>query len=98
MGFLKRPKAPKPSAQELAGVERQSRMLDEETGDIEKRLKAISRGRLGSKSLLASASSNTASSTASKGGGSFLSGSTGTFGSGLTRASASGIHGVNKKK
>ena len=38
MGFLKRPKAPEPTAQELAGVARQSRMLDEETEEMEKRL------------------------------------------------------------
>jgi hypothetical protein len=55
MGFLKRPKAPEPTAQELAGVERQSRMLDDETEEMEKRLKAAARGKLGSKSLLAKA-------------------------------------------
>ena len=41
MGFLKRPKAPEPTAQELAIVERQSRRLDEEIEEQEKRLKAI---------------------------------------------------------
>lgn len=56
MGFLKRPKMPEPTAQELAGVERQSRMLDDETEEMEKRLKAAARGKLGSKSLLAKAS------------------------------------------
>ena len=55
MGFLKRPKMPEPTAQELAGVERQSRMLDDETEEMEKRLKAAARGKLGSKSLLAKA-------------------------------------------
>ena len=63
MGFLKRPKAPEPTAQELAGVARQSRMLDEETEELEKRLKAAARGKLGSKSLLAKASKKTASGT-----------------------------------
>ena len=53
MGFLKRPKAPEPTAQELAVVERQSRRLDEEIEEQEKRLKAIARGRLGTASLLA---------------------------------------------
>ena len=53
MGFLKRPKAPEPTAQELAVVERQSRRLDEEIEESEKRLKAIARGRLGAASLLA---------------------------------------------
>ena len=38
MGFLKRPKAPEPTAQELAVVERQSRRLDEEIEESEKRL------------------------------------------------------------
>ena len=50
---MKAPKAPKPTAQELAGVARQSRMIDEETEEMEKRLKAQARGKLGSKSLLA---------------------------------------------
>ncbi len=53
MGFLKAPKAPEPTAQELAGVARQSRMIDEETEEVEKRLKAAARGKSGSKSLLA---------------------------------------------
>ena len=56
MGFLKRPKMPEPTAQELAGVERQSRMLDDTTEELEKRLKAAARGKKGSKSLLAEAS------------------------------------------
>jgi hypothetical protein len=50
---MKAPKAPKPTAQELAGVARQSRMIDDETEEMEKRLKAQARGKLGSKSLLA---------------------------------------------
>ena len=54
---MKRPKAPEPTAQELAVVERQSRQLDEEMEENEKRLKAIARGKLGSKSLLAKAGS-----------------------------------------
>ena len=52
---MKRPKTPEPTAQEKAVVERQSRMLDEEMEESEKRLKALARGRLGSKSLLAKA-------------------------------------------
>jgi hypothetical protein len=63
MGFLKRPKAPEPTAQELAGVARQSRMIDEETEEMEKRLKAAARGKLGSKSLLAKAGGSTSGST-----------------------------------
>jgi hypothetical protein len=54
---MKRPKIPEPTAQELAVVERQSRQLDEEMEENEKRLKAIARGKLGSKSLLAKAGS-----------------------------------------
>ena len=50
---MKAPKAPKPTAQELAGVARQTSMLDEETAQMEKRLKSQARGKLGSKSLLA---------------------------------------------
>ena len=56
---MKRPKAPEPTAQELAGVARQSRMIDEETEEMEKRLKAAARGKLGSKSLLAKATKKT---------------------------------------
>lgn len=53
MGFLKRPKAPKPTAQELAVDQRQSRMIDEEIAEGEKKLKAVARGKLGASSLLA---------------------------------------------
>ena len=66
---MKRPKMPEPTAQELAGVERQSRMLDDETEQLEKRLKATARGKLGSKSLLAKASSTASSKAASKASG-----------------------------
>ena len=98
MGFLKRPKMPEPTAQELAGVARQSRMLDEETEEMEKRLKAAARGKLGSKSLLAKA--NKASSKASGtargsmigGGGSGIGIGTGTGGG------YSGISNLTKSK
>lgn len=53
MGFMKRPKAPKPTAQELAVDQRQSRMIDEEIAEGEKKLKAVARGKLGASSLLA---------------------------------------------
>ena len=53
MGFMKAPKAPKPSAEETAMVERQRRELDEEMEEQEKRLKAVARETLGTKSLLA---------------------------------------------
>ena len=52
---MKRPKAPEPTAQELAAVERQTRLLDDEMEENERRLKAVARGKLGSKSLLAKA-------------------------------------------
>tara|TARA_R110000803_G_scaffold1210_1_gene3944 strand:+ start:734 stop:988 length:255 start_codon:yes stop_codon:yes gene_type:complete len=66
---MKSPKAPKPTAQELAGVARQSRMIDEETEQLEKRLKATARGKLGSKSLLAKASSTASSKASGKASG-----------------------------
>lgn len=53
MGFMKAPKAPKPTAEETAMVERQRRELDEEMEEQERRLKAVARGTLGTKSLLA---------------------------------------------
>ena len=89
MGFLKRPKAPEPTAQELAGVERQARMLDEETDEIEKRLKAVARGKLGSKSLLAKAKSSTSSGSTSS--GSMLSGGGSGAGGGGAGGGNSGI-------
>jgi hypothetical protein len=55
MGFLKKPKAPKPSAQEQAVDLRQRRMLDEEIAEQESRFKALARGKLGSASLLGGA-------------------------------------------
>jgi len=80
---MKRPKAPKPTAQELAVVERQSRMLDEEMEESEKRLKALARGKLGSKSLLANSASKSTSGTKGAGGA-------GRTGAGRTGASYSG--------
>ena len=77
MGFLKRPKAPEPTAQELAGVERQTRMLDEETEELEKRLKAAARGKLGSKSLLAKAKNSKSGSSSARRSGGYGAGGTG---------------------
>ena len=68
MGFLKRPKAPEPTAQELAVVERQSRRLDEEIEEQEKRLKALTRNRLGISSLLAPGTQTSGGSTKRTGG------------------------------
>jgi len=52
---MKAPKAPKPDASQLAQEERQSRLIEEEMEEEEKRTKAIVRGTGGSKSLLAKA-------------------------------------------
>jgi len=52
---MKRPKAPKPTAQEVAMDIRQKRALDEEIGEQEQRFKALARGKLGSASLLGGA-------------------------------------------
>lgn len=85
MGFLKRPKAPKPTAQELAVVERQSRQLDEEMEESEKRLKALARGKLGSKSLLAkSAAKSTSGAKGARGAGAMRAGAG--YSGGLTGA------------
>ena len=57
MGFMK-PKAPKPpppTAEELAMTARQKASLDKEIEEEEKRLKAVARGGLGTRSMLASA-------------------------------------------
>ncbi len=50
-----RPKAPKASAAETAIIRRQGIELDETMAANEKRSKAITRGKLGSKSLLGTA-------------------------------------------
>ena len=52
---MKKPKAPKPTAQEVAVTQRQQRALDEEIGEQEQRFKALARGKLGAASLLGGA-------------------------------------------
>jgi len=52
---MKKPKAPKQTAQEVAVTQRQQRALDEEIGEQEQRFKALARGKLGSASLLGGA-------------------------------------------
>ena len=91
---MKRPKAPEPTAQELAGVARQSRMIDEETEEMEKRLKAAARGKLGSKSLLAKAKSSKSGGTRGSMIGAGSTGSTGSTGS--FRRTGSGISNLTK--
>ena len=98
MGFLKRPKAPEPTAQELAGVARQSRMLDEETEEMEKRLKAAARGKLGSKSLLAKAKSSKSGGTRGSMIGAGGAGTGGGAGGTGTGGSYSGISNLTKRK
>ena len=98
MGFLKRPKAPEPTAQELAGVARQSRMIDEETEEMEKRLKAAARGKLGSKSLLAKAKSSKSGGTRGSMIGAGGAGTGGGAGGTGTGGSYSGISNLTKRK
>jgi len=99
---MKRPKAPEPTAQEIAGVERQSRMLDEETEQLEKRLKAQARGKLGSKSLLAKSSKGASgksgvSAKSMMGGGSSGSSGAGGGGSGMSGGGTYGGSNFNRK-
>lgn len=49
---MKAPKAPKPTAQQIAVERRQAAALDEEIREQEERFKAMARGKLGVKSLL----------------------------------------------
>ena len=73
---MKRPKAPKPTAEDRAMVMRQNAALDEEIAEGEKRLKAVTRGTLGTKSLLAKASTGSKAKTnrAGRGGGGYTGG------------------------
>ena len=49
---MKAPKAPKPTAQQIAVERRQAAALDEEIREQEERFAAMARGKLGTKSLL----------------------------------------------
>jgi hypothetical protein len=49
---MKSPKAPKPTAQQVAVERRQATALDEEIREQEERFRAMARGKLGTKSLL----------------------------------------------
>jgi hypothetical protein len=49
---MKAPKAPKPTAQQIAVERRQAAALDEEIREQEERFRAMARGKLGTKSLL----------------------------------------------
>jgi hypothetical protein len=50
---MKSPKAPKPTAQQIAVERRQAAALDEEIREQEERFRAMTRDKLGTKSLLA---------------------------------------------
>ncbi len=50
---MKSPKAPKPTAQQIAVERRQAAALDEEIREQEERFRAMARDKLGTKSLLA---------------------------------------------
>ena len=52
---MKKPKTPKPTAQQVAVERRQARALDEEIEEQEERFKAMARGKLGVRSLLGGA-------------------------------------------
>mgnify|MGYP003110808468 FL=1 len=91
MGFLKRPKAPEPTAQEIAVVERQSRRLDEEIEEQEKRLKALTRNRLGISSLLAPGTQTSTTSRGKRQGGRLMGARTGR-GSGMMTGVSSGTY------
>jgi len=104
MGFLKKPKAPKPSAQELAVDIRQRKMLDEEIAEQESRFKALARGKLGSVSLLggaprsraeAASGSRSARGSAAGAGRSMLGGLAGRGGSSGVRAAIRNIPNIN---
>tara|TARA_R110000782_G_scaffold252792_2_gene340706 strand:- start:1133 stop:1441 length:309 start_codon:yes stop_codon:yes gene_type:complete len=79
---MKTPKAPKPTAQEIAVERRQTAMLDEEISEQESRFKAMARGKLGQKSLLGGAAGSR-SQAASKAGGASKGTGTGTGGGGF---------------
>ena len=84
---MKKPKAPKKTAQEVAVERRQTIMLDKEIEEQEDRFRALSRGKLGRSSLLAGAP-RTRGEAAGRGGmagiGSLMSG----FGGSYTRPSS----------
>lgn len=73
---MKKPKAPKKTAQEVAVERRQTIMLDKEIEEQEDRFRALSRGKRGSVSLLGGAP-RTREEAASRGAAAGLGGSAG---------------------
>jgi hypothetical protein len=65
---MKRPKAPKPTAQQLAVERRQAAALDEEIREQEERFAAMARGKLGTKSLLGGVPRSRAEAAGGRGG------------------------------
>jgi hypothetical protein len=90
---MKKPKAPKKTAQEVAVERRQTIMLDKEIEEQEDRFRALSRGKLGRSSLLAGAP-RTRGEAAGRGGmgggtrGTTAGGMIGSLAGGATGASA----------
>tara|TARA_R110000751_G_C13731975_1_gene476626 strand:- start:882 stop:1211 length:330 start_codon:yes stop_codon:yes gene_type:complete len=104
MSFGKKPKAPKPSAQEIAVDRRTRKMLDEEIAEQESRFKALARGKLGSVSLLggaprsreeAASGSRSARGSAAGAGRSMLGGLSGRGSGGAPRAGIRNIPNIN---
>lgn len=69
-GLLKSPKAPKPTAQQVAVERRQAAALDEEIAEQEERFRAMARGKLGTKSLLGGVPRSRAEAAGGRAGGS----------------------------
>ena len=67
MGILKRPKMPEPTAEDKAVTARQKVALNKEIEEQEKRLKALARGGLGTRSMLAAATPMAAKSKSGSG-------------------------------
>ncbi len=67
---MKSPKAPKPTAQQIAVERRQAVALDEEIREQEERFRAMARGKLGIKSLLGGVPSSRAEAAGGRAGGS----------------------------
>jgi len=67
---MKSPKAPKPTAQQIAVERRQAVALDEEIAEQEERFRAMARGKLGTKSLLGGVPRSRAEAAGGRAGGS----------------------------
>jgi len=88
---MKKPKKPKPTAQEVAVTQRQQVALDKEIEEQEGRFKALARGKLGSASLLGGAPRNRAESA---GGARGAKGAGGSAGRSMLGGGAGGVSGA----